>query len=110
MTSSNIFKLSVVIPAYNSSKYIEETLSSILNQTRPPFEIIVINDGSTDNTAEIVSKYPVRLINKHNQGPSETRNRGILESKGNWIAFLDADDLWHREKIERTEGLKVKEK
>lgn len=104
MMNGNDFKLSVVIPAYNSSKYIEETLASIFNQTKPPFEIIVINDGSTDNTAEIVSKYPVVLINKTNEGPSKTRNRGIAESKGNWIAFLDADDLWQREKIEQVEN------
>jgi len=104
MTTSDNFKLSVVIPAYNCASHIEETLASVFNQTRKPFEILVINDGSTDNTAEVVSKYPqVRLINKLNQGPSETRNRGILESTGNWIAFLDSDDMWHAGKIEAVE-------
>ena len=104
MTNSDNFKLSVVIPAYNCASHIEETIASVLNQTRKPYEILVINDGSTDNTAEIVSKYPqIRLINKSNQGPSETRNRGISESKGNWIAFLDSDDMWHLEKIEKVE-------
>jgi glycosyltransferase involved in cell wall biosynthesis len=102
MTSSNIFKVSVIIPAYNCAKFIEETLASVLNQTQAPFEILVINDGSTDNTAEVVSKYPqIRLINKPNQGPSAARNTGIQESKGNWIAFLDSDDLWHTEKLEK---------
>lgn len=109
MTNSNNFKLSVVIPAYNCAKYIEETLASVLNQTRPPYEILVVNDGSTDNTAEVVSKYPtVRLINKPNQGPSETRNRGILESTGNWIAFLDSDDMWHSKKLEIVESFIAK--
>lgn len=104
MTNSDNFKLSVVIPAYNCAKYIEDTIASVLKQTRSPHEIIVVNDGSTDNTAEVVSKYPgIRLINKINQGPSETRNRGILECTGNWVAFLDSDDIWHSEKIERIE-------
>lgn len=104
MTNSDNFKLSVVIPAYNCAKYIEDTIASVLNQTRTPYEIIVVNDGSTDNTAEVVSKYPtIRLINKINQGPSETRNRGILECTGNWVAFLDSDDIWHSEKIEKIE-------
>ncbi len=104
MTNSDNFKLTVIIPAYNCAGYIEETLASVFNQTRKPYEILVVNDGSTDNTADVVSKYPaVRLINKTNQGPSETRNRGIQESSGNWIAFLDSDDMWHPEKIEKVE-------
>ena len=104
MTSGDNFKISVVIPAYNCASHIEETLASVLSQTAAPYEILVINDGSTDNTAEVVSKYPqVKLINKPNQGPSETRNRGILESTGNWIAFLDSDDMWHTQKLEKVE-------
>ena len=99
MTNLDSFKLSVIIPAYNSSQYIEETLKSVLSQTSPAYEIIVIDDGSTDNTAEIVSRYPVKLIKKTNEGPSKTRNRGIFESTGNWVAFLDSDDLWHEDKI-----------
>ena len=105
MTASNNFKISVVIPAYNCAKYIEETLASVFNQTIIPYEILVINDGSTDNTADVVGKYSqVKLINKLNQGPSEARNRGILESTGNWIAFLDSDDIWHPKKLEKIEN------
>ncbi len=94
--------ISVVIPAYNSAKFIGETIQSILNQTEKPLEIIVVNDGSIDNTAEVVSQYPVRLINQKNQGVSAARNRGVIESKGEWIAFLDGDDLWLPKKLEIT--------
>ncbi len=103
MTSGSNFKLSVVMPAFNSSKYIEESLQSVFQQTRPAYEVIVIDDGSTDNTAEIAMKFPVKLVKQTNQGPSKARNLGIEVSEGDWIAFLDADDLWHKSKIESIE-------
>lgn len=95
--------VSVVIPAYNAGKTIGRALDSVLAQTRPPDEIIVINDGSTDSTEEIVRRnYPsVVLITQANSGPSAARNAGISASRGEYTAFLDADDRWLPEKIER---------
>lgn len=89
--------ISVVIPLYNKEKQIRKTLQSVLDQTYQKFEIVVINDGSTDNSAEEVkrNKDPrIRLINQQNAGVSAARNRGIEEAKYELIAFLDADDEW----------------
>lgn len=88
---------SVVIPLYNKGPYIKRAINSVLNQTIQDFEIIVVNDGSTDNGQEIVEgiRDPrIRLINQPNQGVSIARNRGIEESRYPYIAFLDADDEW----------------
>lgn len=90
---------SVVIPLYNKAPYIERAINSILNQTLQEFEIIVVNDGSTDNGREIVEAMldpRIRLINQANQGVSVARNRGIHEATYELIAFLDADDEWLR--------------
>lgn len=99
--------VSVVIPAYNAASYIEETLDSVLAQTYRDFETIVIDDGSTDNTGEVISQYgdAVRYIRKENGGSASARNRGIREARGRYIAFLDADDLWIPEKLERLHEL-----
>ncbi|MFM2429106.1 MAG: hypothetical protein RLZZ511_319 [Cyanobacteriota bacterium] len=91
--------VTVVIPAYNADRFIAQTLDSVLAQTFTAFEVIVINDGSTDRTAAIVEEYAQRddriiLINQANQGISATRQRGYRAAKGDYIAFLDADDLW----------------
>ncbi|QDT34640.1 glycosyltransferase family 2 protein [Thalassoglobus polymorphus] len=96
-------EVSVVIPCYNGSPFLRETLDSAINQTHRPLEIIVIDDGSTDDSAAIAESFgaPVRVIRQENQGESVARNRGIDEAKGEWIAFLDADDLWAPEKLER---------
>lgn len=94
---------SVVIPLYNKVLSIQETLESVLNQTFQDFEVLVVNDGSTDGSAEIVQKFEdsrIKLINKENGGVSSARNKGILEAKFDWIAFLDADDLWETQKLE----------
>lgn len=92
--------ISVVIPAYNIEQYIGRSIESALNQTAPPHEIIVIDDGSTDNTAEVIKKYEsVKYIYQENVGVSAARNRGIEEAKGDWIAFLDADDEWMEDKL-----------
>jgi glycosyltransferase involved in cell wall biosynthesis len=93
--------ISVVIPAYNSAAYIRETLESVLAQTYPPLETIVIDDGSTDTTAEIVQSYAgrVRLLQQDHQGVSAARNLGIKEARGDYIAFVDSDDLWLPEKL-----------
>lgn len=88
---------SVVIPLYNKEKNIERTINSVLSQTFSDYEIIVVDDGSTDRSAEIVASYDdprIRLIMKENGGVSSARNRGVLEAKGAYIVFLDADDSW----------------
>ncbi|MBX6365147.1 MAG: glycosyltransferase family 2 protein, partial [Gemmatimonadetes bacterium] len=92
---------SVVIPAYRSERTIAETLRSILGQTRPAAEIIVVDDGSPDRSAEIAAGFAVRVVQQENAGPAAARNRGILEARGEWIAFADADDLWEPTKLER---------
>lgn len=91
---------SVVIPLFNKEKYIESTLQSVLNQSYQDYELILVNDGSTDNSLNIAQKTlsgfkKHKIINQLNKGLSATRNRGISESKGELIAFLDADDFWH---------------
>ena len=89
--------LTVVIPLYNKAPYIRRTIESALNQTFSDFELLVVDDGSTDGGAEIVEKISdkrIRVIRQENQGPGAARNRGIAESKHDFIAFLDADDEW----------------
>lgn len=85
--------ISVVIPAFNASKYIDQCLQIILCQTYKQLEIIVVDDGSTDNTIELVMKYPVRLIMQQNQGVSVARNAGMKAATGEYLHFMDADDL-----------------
>ncbi|HID45618.1 MAG TPA: glycosyltransferase family 2 protein [Chromatiaceae bacterium] len=96
------YKISVVIPNYNYALYIGEALNSVLAQSVQPYEIIVVDDGSTDNSVQIVRSYgdKVRLIEQENQHVSAARNAGIKAAKGNWIALLDSDDLWHPRKLE----------
>lgn len=90
---------SVIIPLYNKEKYIEATINSVLTQTFIDYEIIIINDGSTDKSLKKISKYNeqdnITIINQNNSGLSFSRNKGFSLSKGNVIAFLDADDIWH---------------
>ena len=95
-------KISVVIPAYNSAQSIERAVNSVLAQTRPPEEIIVVDDGSVDNTADILKSFgdKVKYIRQENAGASCARNTGINAAAGNWIAFLDADDEWLPKKLE----------
>lgn len=94
-------KTSIIIPAFNASKYLIETIESVINGTFNDYEIIVIDDGSTDNTFELASQFKdkVRAIKQKNIGMSATRNRGIEESDSKYIALLDADDVWHPEKL-----------
>jgi len=90
-------KISVIIPLYNKSSYIARALNSVLNQTYQNFEIIVVDDGSTDNGAKIVRDFidpRIRLIEQENRGVSAARNRGVDEAISDFIAFLDADDEW----------------
>ncbi|KKH27280.1 hypothetical protein DU37_05645 [Methanosarcina mazei] len=93
----NIAQISVVVPLYNKELYVERAITSILNQTFQDFEIIVVNDGSTDNSAKVVMNIidsRISLIQQENGGVSKARNTGIQESKSELIAFLDADDEW----------------
>jgi len=94
-------RVSVVIPAFNAERYLRETLESVLAQTWRDFEVIVVDDGSTDGTRSIAEGFgpPVRWVSQPNAGPSPARNRGIREATGELIAFLDADDLWLPEKL-----------
>lgn len=101
--SANTLPLvSVIIPAYNAKDFILETLESVINQTYQQLEILVIDDGSTDSTASIVQAYGhgIKLLQKMNGGPAEARNHGLKKATGQFIAFLDADDIWLPEKIE----------
>lgn len=98
--------VSVVVPAFNASPYIERTLRSAVQQTYANLEIIVVNDGSTDDTARLVEKMArvdsrIRLLSTSNRGVAAARNTGIRASSGPYVAFLDADDLWHSTKIEK---------
>lgn len=93
--------VTVVIPTYNRAKYIEETIKSVIGQKYPNIEIIVIDDGSTDNTEQVVSKYRSQLtyIHQENSERGASRNHGLRLAKGKFIAFLDSDDLWLPDKI-----------
>jgi glycosyltransferase involved in cell wall biosynthesis len=87
--------VSVIIPVYNGELYLAEALDSVLAQDYRPIEVIVVDDGSTDNTAEVARKYSqVHYLHQTNQGPPAARNTGLSHCKGDLIAFLDADDLW----------------
>lgn len=92
--------VSVVIPAYNAERFLRDALASVLRQTLPPLEILVVDDGSGDNTARLAASVEgVRCIRQANAGVSAARNRGIEEARGEFIALLDADDAWMPEKL-----------
>ncbi|MCG6137604.1 MAG: glycosyltransferase family 2 protein [Nostoc sp. LLA-1] len=97
-------KVSVIIPTYNAMKYLPDTLESVLKQTFTNFEVLIINDGSSDHILEWSAKLldpRVKLISQTNQGVSIARNTGIAHAQGEYIAFLDADDLWEPTKLEK---------
>lgn len=99
---------SIVIPLYNKGKYVSKAIESVLNQTVKEFEIILVDDGSTDKGVEIVESYEderIKIIRQQNQGVSVARNNGILAAKYNYIAFLDADDLWNKDFLEKIKEL-----
>ena len=95
--------VSVIIPTYNYGRFIAETIESALGQTLLPHEVIVVDDGSTDETAEVVASFGerVRYIYQENAGVCAARNRGVAASSGDLIAFLDADDIWEPTKLEK---------
>lgn len=99
--------MSIITPTYNSELYIEDTIKSVINQTYKNWEMVIIDDNSTDNTVEIINKYiskeaRIRLFhNSKNGGVSKARNKGLDLANGKYIAFLDSDDLWNKDKLKK---------
>ena len=98
--------VSIIMPSYNTAKYIGESIDSVINQTHENWELIIVDDCSTDNTDEIVKPYLEDsrikyLKNEKNSGAAVSRNYALREAKGKWIAFLDSDDIWFPEKLEK---------
>ncbi|WP_447979718.1 glycosyltransferase family 2 protein [Candidatus Nitrospira bockiana] len=95
--------ISVIIPIYNAADFIRATIQTVMDQTWKDTEIIVIDDGSNDRSGEVINEYrdSVRYIRQENRGVASARNRGIKESTGRYLAFLDHDDLWHPTKLEK---------
>jgi glycosyltransferase involved in cell wall biosynthesis len=93
--------VSVVIPVYNAERFLHESLDCVLAQDHPRIEIIAVDDGSTDASPEVLARYgdAVRVVRQDNAGPSAARNTGIRHARGDYVAFLDADDLWHPAKV-----------
>ncbi len=98
---SNSKLISVIIPTYNVESYISQCLESLLCQSYKSLEIIVVDDGSTDNTIQIVEKYPVKVFKQENKGASSARNKGIGKASGEYIHFMDADDYLNLQFYER---------
>jgi len=99
----HVFMFSIIIPLYNKANTIGKAIESVLAQTYGNYEIIVVDDGSTDNSCEVVSQYDdknIRLIRQKNAGVSAARNRGVSESRSEYVAFLDADDFWDTDYLE----------
>lgn len=95
-------KVSVIIPLYNKQEYISECIESVLSQTYKDFEVIVVNDGSTDDSARVARKYPVRVLDVSNRGIAGARNAGVMISSGSAILPLDADDWIDKEYLSKT--------
>jgi GT2 family glycosyltransferase len=93
--------VSVIIPTHNRRDFVREAIASVLAQTYQDFELLVVDDGSTDDTSEVVREFPgLRYIRQENRGVSAARNRGVADSSGKMLAFLDSDDLWQPRKLE----------
>ena len=93
--------ISVIIPTYNRAQWLAKAIDSVLTQSFAPREIIVVDDGSSDETQAILARYPVRSHFQQNAGPSAARNAGARLAQGQWLAFLDSDDSWCPEKLEK---------
>ena len=93
--------VSVIIPCFNYGRYLQEAIQSVLNQSYPNIEVIVVDDGSTDNTASIASAYESKInyVYQENQGIGGARNTGIRHANGSFVSFLDADDIWIDNKL-----------
>lgn len=90
-------KFSIIIPVYNVEKYIEKCLQSVLNQSEKDYEVIVVNDGTKDNSIQKIKDYPVKIINQENKGLSAARNKGQKEATGEYLIFLDSDDYFEKD-------------
>jgi glycosyltransferase involved in cell wall biosynthesis len=104
-TTDSDIKISVVIPAYNAEHFLPRCLASVFAQTLKPEEVIVVDDGSTDNTAAKAAELGAIVIRQANSGLADARNSGIRKASGNWVALIDADDLWAPDKLERQAAL-----
>ncbi|MGB7730546.1 MAG: glycosyltransferase family A protein, partial [Candidatus Acidiferrum sp.] len=96
-------KVSVIIPTYERAEKVQRAIESVLGQTVTDFEVIVVDDGSSDGTGNVLAEKfgdRIRYYAQTNQGVSVTRNRGVQEARGEWVAFLDSDDLWEKDKLE----------
>lgn len=99
--------VSIITPMYNAEKYVESTIQSVLSQTYENWEMIIVNDCSTDNSLDIAERYSkkdarIKIFNhEHNKGISATRNEGISNAKGRYIAFVDSDDIWKKDKLKK---------
>jgi len=106
MRINNAISFAVICPVYNSEKYIAQTLESVLQQTLLPKEIIIVDDGSNDGTLEIIHEVEhkwnvtISIIKSSHKGPGAARNLGVIRSNSDWIAFIDSDDLWKKNKLE----------
>ncbi|MCM0083341.1 glycosyltransferase family 2 protein [Geomonas sp. Red32] len=103
-------EISVIIPLYNKERYVQRAVNSVLEQSLAPLEVVVVDDGSTDGSAEAVAALGpdqrLRLVSQRNQGVSAARNRGVAEARGRFVAFLDADDQWQPEFLETLQWLR----
>lgn len=115
MTSKENPLVSIIIPMFNAQEWITGLLQSILNQTYQNIEVILVNDGSTDESLALVNKFSkdfseirIKVVNQENTGVSEARNEGVRNSTGDLLAFVDSDDIWIREKIERQVNVMIK--
>lgn len=88
-----MIKFSIIIPVYQQAEYLSQTIESVLSQTLKAHEIIVVDDGSPDNSFQVASSYPVKIIRQVNKGLASARNTGIMNSTGDWLLFLDSDDM-----------------
>jgi len=96
-------RISCIVPVHNGERFLDEALATIFAQTLAPYEVIVVDDGSTDATAAVAARHgeAIRYLHQSNAGPAAARNLGIAAAQGELVAFLDADDLWHRDKLAR---------
>ena len=94
-------KFSIIVPVYNVEKYIKKSLDSILNQSFKDYEVIVVNDGTKDNSIELIKDYPVKIINQKNQGLSVARNTGVKHATGEYIIFIDSDDWIEKDLLKK---------
>lgn len=94
-------KFSIIIPVYNVEKYIKKCLDSVLNQTYKDYEVIVVDDGTEDDSIKLIEDYPVKIVHQKNQGLSAARNHGAKIAKGEYIIFLDSDDYWNKDLLKK---------